>query len=157
MRISKHLPISRSEDLISLSREHHDGLLLSWKINTGLNKEVSTYRIRDYVLYFFDNFLEAHFIDEEEQLYTLLDEDHADRRIAELQHAALRVRIEYFRAGYPFEAGLLRDFANLLSEHIRFEERTLSRAVWSGDSGQGACLESARDIMQRDVATKLHG
>lgn len=129
MNITKQQPIKRSEELVSLSREHHDGLLLSWKINTGLNKGISAYRIRSYVLYFFDNFLEPHFVEEEQNVYPLLANDNPDRRTAELQHAGLRVRIEYFKAGYELAAGLLKDFADLLSDHIRFEERVLFNTI----------------------------
>ena len=44
-------PIKRSEELVSLSRDHHDGLLLSWKIRTGINKGIELKRIADYVLH----------------------------------------------------------------------------------------------------------
>ena len=129
MRITKPKPISQGEEIASLSRDHHDGLLLSWKINSGLRKGVSPYRIRLYVLYFFDNFLEPHFAEEEQLLYPLLDRNNPERREAELQHAGLRVRMEYFEAGYALTPDLLKDFADKLSEHIRFEENTLFNAI----------------------------
>jgi len=120
---------AQSQEVVFLTREHHDGLLLSWKINSGLNKGVSLKRIKEYVIYFFENFLEPHLLMEEQIIYSLVDAEQPDRRMAELQHAGLRVRIEYFKAGYAMAANILRDFAQLLSDHIRFEERVLFQLI----------------------------
>ena len=129
MRATKHQPMTRKEELVYLSRDHHDGMLLSWKINSGLNKGISVYRIMDYILYFNDNFLEPHFLEQEKYLYPLVANEHPDRRTAELQHAGIRVRIEYLKAGYKVTTEMLKDFADFLSEHIRFEERVLFNVI----------------------------
>ncbi len=39
-------PIKRSVALKPLSREHHHGLLLSWKIREGFNRNVEIERIK---------------------------------------------------------------------------------------------------------------
>lgn len=129
MRKEKSRPIIRSKELVALSREHHDGLLLSWKINAGINNGISVERIKEYIMYFIDNYLEAHLADEEENIFTLLARDNAERREAELQHARIRVRIEYLYAGYAITTALLKDFASVLSDNIRFEERILFNVI----------------------------
>jgi hypothetical protein len=79
-------PIKRSNELKALSREHHDGLLLCWKINTGLNKNIALDRITSYLVDFFDHSIEAHFAEEENYVYPLIDPGHKDRKEAEAQH-----------------------------------------------------------------------
>ena len=44
------MPIKRSEFLKPISREHHHGLLLCWKIRAGLKKGIEPERIKLYQL-----------------------------------------------------------------------------------------------------------
>jgi hemerythrin-like domain-containing protein len=118
-------PIKRSKELVSLSRDHHDGLLLCWKISMGLDKSVAISRIRAYILYTFDNDLDEHFKQEEEHLFPLLPADNELRREAEMHHAALREMITGFRSSEQVPALSLKYFAEVLKNHIRFEERVL--------------------------------
>ena len=62
----KTVPIKRSIALQPLSREHHHGLLLCWKIRTGLKKGIDIDRIKKYSDWFFKNSLLTHFNIEEE-------------------------------------------------------------------------------------------
>ena len=55
-------PLKRSKALQSLSREHHYGLLLCWKIRSGLKKAVDIERIKAYTDWFFKNSLSKFFI-----------------------------------------------------------------------------------------------
>ena len=41
------MPIKRNEFLKAISREHHHGLLLCWKIRAGLKKEVNLIRTNE--------------------------------------------------------------------------------------------------------------
>ena len=54
-------PIKRRKELVPLSRDHHNGLLLCWKIRTGIRTEIDYTRISQYVLYFFEHDLKEHF------------------------------------------------------------------------------------------------
>ena len=54
-------PIQRSEYLKPLSREHHHGLLLCWKIKTGFSKGVELKRIKSYSDWFYKTHLKPHF------------------------------------------------------------------------------------------------
>ena len=118
-------PIKRRKELVSLSREHHDGLLLCWKINDGLEKNISTQRIGAYALYFFDNHLARHFNEEEQYIFPLLDANNIDRKEAELHHKLLREIADNFKNTDQIVWLSLQHFAEILEKHIRFEERVL--------------------------------
>lgn len=45
------MALKRNENLKVLSREHHYGLLFSWKIREGLQKSIPTERMRPFVEY----------------------------------------------------------------------------------------------------------
>ena len=64
-------PIKRHKAIQPLSREHHQGLLLSWKIRTGLSKGVSTDRIKTYADWFYKTYLIPHFEEEEKHRHYL--------------------------------------------------------------------------------------
>jgi iron-sulfur cluster repair protein YtfE (RIC family) len=118
-------PIKRSPELITLSRDHHDGLLLCWKIRTGLKKEIATDRIAAYLVYFFEHDLKDHFRTEEEILFPLLPVDDAMVEEAITQHELLNQLADQIRKGDAAMNELLLLFANELDNHIRFEERKL--------------------------------
>ncbi|WP_143960923.1 hemerythrin domain-containing protein [Litoribacter populi] len=118
-------PLKRHAALVPLSRDHHFGLLLSWKIKKGLNVGFEKERIVRYLEYFFAEHLEPHFELEEKYIFTFLDEDHPMRTVAERQHKDLRTKVEGIN-NLPKGVGEeLSDFAEKLEEHIRFEEREL--------------------------------
>jgi len=73
--IPHHQPIKRSRSLAPLSRDHHDGLLLCWKIREGIRKAIEADRIRRYVAYCLEQQLALHFIEEEEVVFAVLAED----------------------------------------------------------------------------------
>ena len=120
----KSTPIKRHPSLASFSRDHHFGLLLVWKIRQGLTKGVNITRIANYVLYGFDNDLRLHFKDEEELMFSRLPELDPLRRQAENEHAAIYALVEALRSELTNHQSLTK-FAQLLQEHIRFEERIL--------------------------------
>ncbi len=118
-------PIKRRKELVSLSREHHDGLLLCWKINDGLEKNISSQRIGAYVLHFFAQHLAKHFDDEEKYVFPILRADNIDRKEAELHHKLLREIMGNFKNTDQIVWLSLQHFAEILEKHIRFEERVL--------------------------------
>jgi len=129
MRITKQKQTASAHEKLRLTREHHDGLLLSWKINNGLKKDISLDRIKAYVLYYFYNFIDPHFQEEEDFIYPLIAADNPDRRKAELQHEGVRVRIEYLERNYQLSEEFLKGFAEFLTEHIYFEEKELFNVI----------------------------
>jgi len=66
--------MKRNKGLQGLSRDHHDGLLLGWKIRQGLKLLADPQIIADYIAYFFANALLLHFKEEEKQILTYLSD-----------------------------------------------------------------------------------
>jgi hemerythrin-like domain-containing protein len=116
-------PLKRAPALIQFSKDHHFSLLLAWKIRQGMRLGISAQRIADYINFFFETYLNDHFKEEEELLFTGLDE-HDDLRLsAEQDHRDLHAMNEEIKL-QPGES-LLTKFADRLEQHIRFEERFL--------------------------------
>jgi hemerythrin-like domain-containing protein len=119
----KKLPIKRSSELVPLSRDHHNGLLLCWKIRQGINKGIDTDRIAAYISHVFDTELAPHFELEEQVLFSLIPEDEKFKR-ASNEHLQLREIVLALRQ-HKATTDTLLSFANLLESHIRYEERDL--------------------------------
>ena len=121
--MSQPKPIKRSKELAPLSREHHDGLLLCWKIRTGFARQIEEERIVNYVQHFYNTDLKPHFQKEEDYLFVLLPATDSLRTEAVGQHRELEGLIGLMNNGLAHIA--LSNFADLLERHIRFEERDL--------------------------------
>jgi iron-sulfur cluster repair protein YtfE (RIC family) len=124
-KVMKSQPIKRSITLQPLSREHHHGLLLCWKIRTGLKKDVAIDRIKKYSDWFFTNSLSAHFNIEEEFIFPLLGNDHKLVKKALTDHRRLK-RLFHNTTHIKKSLSLLEEE---LEKHIRFEERILFPAI----------------------------
>lgn len=114
-------PIKRHRAMQPLSRDHHHGLLLCWKIRTGLAKGIATQRIKRYADWFFINHALPHFELEERYLFPILGTQNESVQRAILEHARLT---GLFRDTDDIEKSLDAIQAEL-GKHIRFEERTL--------------------------------
>ncbi len=115
------MPIKRNENLKAISREHHHGLLLSWKIRNGLKKQVDPIRIKKYVDWFYNSELLPHFELEEKYVFTILDKDHEMVKKALTEHRRLKRLFES-------QTDVMRNLTLIeeeLESHIRFEERIL--------------------------------
>lgn len=117
--------IKRLVALRPLSREHHHGLLLCWKIKTGLKNQVEPDRIKRYADWFFEQHLTTHFEVEENQLFPILGTDNALVQQAVFEHRRIE---ELFRStgNLPVTLELI---AWELDHHIRFEERVLFNEI----------------------------
>ena len=113
--------MKRHESIVPISREHHTGLLCSWKINQGLQKQADPARMQRYVDYFMQQHLQPHFADEEKILFRTIKHPWCDRAIAE--HAQLQQLASSIAENASTD--MLAAFADLLQQHIRFEEREL--------------------------------
>lgn len=118
-------PIKRSKELVPLSREHHDGLLLCWKIRKGIASGIEVDRISNYIVHFYEHYLKEHFCEEEDLLFDLLPLQDEQCSQAFGQHRELRSYIGIFKTQYNVRTELLSVFADQLDRHIRFEEREL--------------------------------
>lgn len=118
-------PIKRHEALKPLSREHHHGLLLCWKIRQGIKKEVELERMKRYTDWFKVQYLDPHFEAEEQYLFPVLGSDHEKVKKALAEHRRLK---RLFDEQETVERAL-----HLIEEeldlHIRFEERDLFNEI----------------------------
>src|SRR5690554_3738345 len=67
-------PIKRHEALQPVSREHHFGLLLGWKIQKAASKNVAPERVFEYLKFAFETELLPHFQLEEKAVFPVLGE-----------------------------------------------------------------------------------
>lgn len=117
-------PLRRSKELVPLSREHHGGLLLCWKIRMGLAAQIEPGRIAKYLINYFNKDLRPHFEKEELYLFPLLPVGDPMRKFAGRQHTELYdlvARLENGGEGHS----TIGEFEKLLEQHIRYEEREL--------------------------------
>ncbi|NCT95599.1 MAG: hemerythrin domain-containing protein, partial [Chitinophagaceae bacterium] len=115
--------MKRNEQIVPLSRDHHAGLLFCWKIRQGIRNQTETERIRQYVLYFWQEHLKTHFREEEELLFSTTTDVLIGRAISE--HRILENRIRQVIDNKQINDTLLEEIADLTDNHIRFEERIL--------------------------------
>ena len=122
-------PIKRSAALAPLSREHHEALLLVWKIRHGLKNDIELGRIASYCQWFWQHHLQQHFEQEEKVLVPFLGIGSTMASRLFTEHAAIRDFIKALSA--EPDAAILDKLATVLNDHVRFEERTLFNEVES--------------------------
>lgn len=118
-------PIKRIEQLKALSREHHHGLLLCWKIREGIKRNIETERIKKYVDWFWDNHLQQHFKTEENLLFPILGSQNELIQQALTEHRRLK-RLFENKKDIHKSISLIEEE---LEKHIRFEERVLFNEI----------------------------
>lgn len=134
-------PLKRHSSLQPLSRDHHHGLLLCWKIRTGLSREVAPERVKDYADWFFAEHLLPHFELEEKHIFPLLgDKEHPMVKRALREHRRLK---RLFTANENLVKNLSL-IGEELTAHIRYEERVLFTELQSV-----ATLEQLSDVERR--------
>ena len=119
------MPIKRNPALIPLSHDHHQGLLLCWKLNKGLREGVDPGRMMAYARFFFNEELEIHFKEEEEYLFPIIGLEDHDVGQAMVEHEELR---RFFLDEKTGKETCSR-IARMLKGHIRFEERILFNKI----------------------------
>ncbi len=117
----KPKPLKRHRALQPLSRDHHHGLLLSWKIRTGFKKQIEPVRIKTYADWFFNTHLLPHFELEEKHIFPLLEPENDLIKRALADHRRLK---RLFHNEEDIEKTLFK-IEEELEQHIRFEERIL--------------------------------
>lgn len=125
-------PIKRNKNLVWLSRDHHEGLLIVWKIRQGIRLQVNDSEILNFILHEYCHSLQPHFLQEEKWLFTSLSKKDEWRVEVEKQHAEIRKMVAVIRCSFKTREQVLQNlkvlcekFASQLEKHIRFEERIL--------------------------------
>ncbi|MCB9339025.1 MAG: hemerythrin domain-containing protein [Lewinellaceae bacterium] len=140
-------PIKRHTALQPLSREHHHGLLLSWKIRQGLKLNIEPARIKKYTDWFWENHLQQHFEFEEKFIFPILDEGDKMVKRAKKEHG--RLRRLFTSPKQPIEVNLSLIEEELVA-HIRFEERILFNEIQKiANEKQLALLEKIHQKMPK--------
>ena len=117
--------MKRHEALVQLSRDHHFGLLLCWKLKEGLKKDIAPERMSKYIGLFYLQNLKPHFAEEEESLFPLLGNEHPLIAEAITEHR----RFEKMIADGFHHQDQIQNFRDLLELHIRKEERQIFPAI----------------------------
>lgn len=123
--MEKKKPIKRHEALKPLSRQHHFGLLFSWKLRKGFSKDISLERMSKFADWFYEHEIKPHFQDEEKYLFPIMDEEDELIQRALKEHRRIR---RLFKDKKDPEKSLHR-LEEELDAHIRFEERILFNEI----------------------------
>jgi iron-sulfur cluster repair protein YtfE (RIC family) len=115
--------MKRNINLIELSRDHHHGLLMGWKIKQGIKNNVDTSEISKYIQHFFNKALKPHFKQEEEEVLIFLPDSDVLKKQAIDEHFELLNLVAQLSENSTLEN--LTNVEQQLEKHIRFEERLL--------------------------------
>ena len=155
--------MKRHPALIPLSHDHHDGLILAQRIRQGRSRSPRARwpedrpSQRDRVLEFFQQWFLPHLEAEEAHLFPValakLGEPE-QQLIRELLDEHGRLRRLAGRLAESEEPGLeplLLEFAQLLHDHIRREERAFFQALQAqlSDSDLRRCGQAVQDFLRR--------
>jgi len=118
--------MKRNKNLETLSWEHHDALVSSLRLRKGVEKNAALSHLRDYLLYVWEHDLPHHFEQEEKALIKSVQDKKGnqilvERVLAEHQRFAILAKEVEEEQGDVREK--IREFAELLEQHVRFEER----------------------------------
>lgn len=125
-------PIKRNKALQPLSRDHHHGLLLCWKIRQGIKLNIEPKRMKKYLDWFWISYLKSHFEVEEQYVFPVLGNENELVKQALAEHRRLKRLFEN-------EDKLSQNISLIeeeLEKHIRFEERVLFNAIQSAASSE---------------------
>lgn len=118
-------PIKRHIALQPLSRQHHFGLLFSWKLRKGFSKNIDIERLQEYAKWFYTTEIKPHFEDEENYIFPILEADNELVERALKEHR--RIKRLFQDTENPKKS--LHQLEEELDAHIRFEERILFNEI----------------------------
>ena len=114
--------MKRDQHIVPLSRDHHSGLLFCWKIRQGLTLHTDETRLKNYVLYYWEQHLHDHFKEEENILFIIKDDERIQKAVADHQRIeSLIGTIKQDKA----DTNTYQSLATMVNDHIRYEEREL--------------------------------
>ena len=120
--------MKRHSSLETLSFEHHDALVIALRLKKGLSKDADLKPVAEYALSVYKKHLRHHFEQEEETLRDpLLEKPEAETDVRRMldEHERFAELAEFIELGKGDLKKNLREFAELLESHVRFEERVL--------------------------------
>ncbi|MDP3946579.1 MAG: hemerythrin domain-containing protein [Lutibacter sp.] len=126
MAIKRHLALQE------YSKDHHQALLLCWKIQVGFSKGIAAERIKAYSDWFYENHILEHFQKEEKYMFPVLGSEHKLIVQALEEH---KILLALFTDTAQIEDSL-KQIQTLLKAHIRFEEQILFNEIQSAATPQ---------------------
>jgi len=129
-------PLKRDPHLKAISRDHHHGLLVCWKIREGFKQNIDLIRIKRYTDWFWTTHLVDHFAIEEKYIFSILGNDNDLVRKALSEHRRLR-RLFLDQTEVWRSLNLIEEE---LDKHIRFEERVLFNEVQKAATAEQLAL-----------------
>lgn len=115
------MPLKRIQKLIPLSHEHHDSLLLCWKIRDGIKRNIESERIHKYLKWYWEIILNKHFEKEEEYIFPILGLENQLIKKLMAQHVEIKNSIEQEYLSQEE----IKKLERTIFHHIRLEEREL--------------------------------
>ncbi len=126
--------MKRSKYLVPLSWEHHSALLNANRIQKGLQINAELNLMVEFLKYIWENDLKGHFEREEKIVFSVDDWDAVEPHLKEQvlqEHQAMGEIADKILSSSSQEEikQLLARFAQMVVDHVRFEERQLFPAV----------------------------
>jgi hemerythrin-like domain-containing protein len=117
-------PIKRNAHIVKLSRDHHASLLFCWKLRQGVKYHILADRLIKYVQYFWQHHFSIHFKEEEDFLFTPLKDEIVQKAIDDHHEIKTFIdKVSLKKTGN--EADTLLELAEMVNDHVRYEERIL--------------------------------
>ncbi len=126
------MAIKRHYALKEYSKDHHQALLLCWKIQVGFSKGIAAERIKTYTNWFYENHILTHFQLEEKYMFPVLGNENKLIIQALEEH---KILLALFTDTSQIENSL-KQIQIQLKNHIRFEERVLFNEIQSAATPQ---------------------
>lgn len=112
--------MKRNENLLIFSHEHHHGLIFCSRLLKAKNASEAV--LLEYILDFWDNSLDEHFINEEKLFLPLLDEEKLTTRFLD-EHKQINDLVLKIKSSSKDLHLHAFELSKLINDHIRFEER----------------------------------
>lgn len=118
--------MKRNPNLVNLSSEHHDGLVIALRIKKGVDSVDNQAIILDYILQIWPELLH-HFEQEEDNFlaYPSINRAHPEVNRMIQEHQQFADLVQELNNNPTDLKDKILAFSNLLKDHIRFEERIL--------------------------------
>jgi hemerythrin-like domain-containing protein len=154
------MAILRHSTLQPLSRQHHQGLLVSLLLEKGIKKSASLKEMRDFIIQFWEEELRLHF-EKEDLLFLPLAYKYPQliEGLTQLKNEHQEIRLIIQKLNNEARAEQLDtivSFANSLEKHIRFEERQLFNAIQEAlpVDELNDFIDELQSISEKDFCTK---
>jgi hemerythrin-like domain-containing protein len=148
--------VKRNENLKTLSWEHHDGLVVAFRLKQGLKAGIPRKTLCEYIIHVWENTLVHHFWQEEQCINSILNRTGEGKKLKRQMiddHAWFRTVIGEYK-NHNSDKVQIESFADRLNHHIRFEEKELFPFIEKHSSG--AELRQIGDFLQTEHRVACH-